>query len=426
MNLSSSSKRLLPITVFMGVLVSFIFTSRGGFSALTFGDSADYLESARSVFSNEGYYRGESTWPFFRPPGYPFSIAFLWELVGSESIAALKILNLFLHLFSTFLVFKLASIRFNPRISLIATSLHLFNPFALIPLNEVQTETITSFLFLSFISLIVARNTVFGVVALSFVSVFLIAVRPEYLIFLVITTFCILVFQSDRRKYFTKILILTISVILCLSWWGFQNKKATGDFILLTNAGSYFLWNGSTDLVLDNYTISLKPDPEYDLKTYNALQKEITDLKISWGEEFDESSLVQKSNYWFQAYTDNVKRDPPRYILKTLEKGVIFMRPFLNPRSHGLGVAMVSLFVLLPMTASVGYATLLAVRRKIFDPILGIMIIGFLSIMMVHMLQMPDQRYKMPIFVPLFAYSSGFVVYAVLQRKSNLKVNVKE
>jgi hypothetical protein len=426
MNLSSNSKRLVPATIFMGVLVSFIFTSRGGFSTLTFGDSADYLESARSVSSNEGFYRGESTWPFFRPPGYPFAIAFLWELAGSESIAALKILNLFLHLFSAFLVFKLASIRFNPRVSLIATSLYLFNPFALIPLNEVQTETITSFLFLSFILLIVARSTVFRVLALSFVSVFLIAVRPEYLIFLVLTIFCILVFQPARQKYFIKILILTISLVLCLSWWGFQNKKATGDFILLTNAGSYFLWNGSTDLVLDNYIISLKPDPDYDLKTYNALQKEIADLKSSWGKEFEESSLAQKSNYWFQAYADNVKRDPPRYILKTLEKGIIFMRPFLNPRSHGLGVAIVSLFVLLPMTASVGYATFLAARRKIYDPILGIMIIGFLSIMMVHMLQMPDQRYKMPIFVPLFAYSSGFVVYAILQRKSNLKVNVKE
>lgn len=420
MNLFGKSNRLVLPMILMGVLLSLMFTSRGGFNTMSFGDSADYLKSARSVFGHDGFYRGESTWPFFRPPGYPFAIALIWELVGSESIVAIKLLNLVLHLLSSFLVFTLVSIRFNSKVSMIATSFHLFNPFALMPLNEVQTETITSFLFLSFISLVLARGTALRLVALGFVGVFLVAVRPEYLIFLILIIFCSLFLMPVRRKYLGKFLVLITSLVLCLSWWGFENKKATGDFILLTNAGPYFLWNGSNDLILDNYRISLKVDPEYDLKTYIALQKEIADLKGVWGKDFEESSLADKSDYWFQAYMDNVKRDPTRYLLKTLEKGVIFIRPFLNPRSHGLGIAMMSLVILLPMTVSVCYATVMAVRQKIFDPALGMMVIGFLSIMMVHMLQMPDQRYKMPILVPLFAYSSGVIVNAMLQKKPRL------
>jgi hypothetical protein len=420
---SKNSRPLVVLTIFMGFLVSFIFTAKGGFSESTFGDSADYINSARSVFSNEGFYRGDSTWPFFRPPGYPFTIAITWFLVGSESIIALKILNLVLHLSSTFLLFRLANIRFSQRASIFSASFFLFNPFTLMPLSEVQTETITTFLFISFVLLILAQNSFFTTAALCFVSVYLVAVRPEYLIFLALTVICILAIKSTRREYLSKILILTTCLILSLSWWGFQNKKATGDFILLTNAGSYFLWNGSTDLVLDNYAISLRHDPNYDKRTYEALQKEISDLKTSWGKEFEDASTGKKSSYWFQAYTENVKQNPTRYVLKTFEKGVVFIRPFLNPRSHGLEIALMSLIVLLPMTISVSYVIFDGLRKKIYDPAIGIMIIGFISVMLVHMLQMPDQRYKMPVFVPLFAYSSGGIAYALSQKIIKLKVS---
>lgn len=420
---SRNSRPLIVLTIFLGLLVSFFFTAKGGFNSLTFGDSEDYLNSARSVFSNEGFHRGDSTWPFFRPPGYPFTIALTWLIIGSESILALKILNLVLHLASTFLVFKLASTRFNQKISLLSASMFLFNPFTLIPLSEVQTETITSFLFLSFVLLIVIRNSFSVISGLCLVGVYLVAVRPEYLIFLVLTLIYILAIKSLRGPYASKILILTTCLTLSLSWWGFQNKKATGDFILLTNAGSYFLWNGSTDLVLDNYSISLKYDPSYDSKTYEALQKEISELKNSWGEDFESASIGKKSSFWFQAYTENVKQNPSRYALKTFEKGIVFIRPFLNPRSHGLGIALMSLILLLPMSISVCFVIVQALRRKIYDPVLVIMTIGFASLMLVHMLQMPDQRYKMPVFVPLFAYSSGTLVYPLLHKMKKLKVS---
>ena len=103
---SRNSRPLFAFTIFLGFLVSFFFTAKGGFSSLSFGDSEDYLNSARSFFSDEGFYRGDSTWPFFRPPGYPFTIALTWLIVGSESILSLKILNIyfFLHFLCCFLL----------------------------------------------------------------------------------------------------------------------------------------------------------------------------------------------------------------------------------------------------------------------------------------------------------------------------------
>ena len=401
----TKSLRQYHFSLILIFLIPVLFASLGiviwkGPSNVDFGDGQDYLRSARSIFSPSGYLRDGLTWPFFRPPGYPFVIASIWNLIGAQSILILKLLNVVTHLISTFLTFKILTRKYQSRVGVVGALIFGLNPFVLLPLTEIQTEPLTLMLFLLFCYLITSSFSPINTAIASLTSILLVAVRPEY--FFIVSAICLIALlgQKNNSRSGIRIGAILITLVVSLSWWGLQNKEATGTFIPLTNASEYQLWNGSTEYIYNNYKLAFRYDPKFDSDQYLAIQNDIETKIENWGPAYTQGTLGDRAQLWRTAYLQNFGNDPWRYILKTFEKAAIFWRPFLNPRSHGLVLSFVSSIILLPLTFGI-VIVLVRGRKLIFkDLFIKAYLVGFLGLTGIHALQMPDQRYKLPLLIP--------------------------
>jgi len=394
----------LTISAFTIVtFVSLFVVAKKGIYLVDFGDGQDYLRSASSIFSGHGYLREGLTWPFFRPPGYPFAIACIWKIIGADSIAALKLFNIALHLLSTVIIYRLLRRNYNHKTSLVGIAIFGLNPILLLPLSDIQTEPLILFLFLAFSYLITKKYSHINLVSISLLSISITAVRPEYLFAILLICIILLSSRFRTRTLVVKTLSIIFALTLSLSWWAIQNKKATDSYIILTNATDYLLWNGSTEQIFANYSINFKNNPNFDSEQYIEIQNEIDSRINKWGTEYSSASIGKKSSFWRNEYIQNVKANPVRYLGKTVEKMFIFWRPFLNPSSHGIKTSVISMLILLPITAGTA-ARLFFIRRKALKDILVLSYLAALAALTaVHMLQMPDQRYKFPLLIPLSA-----------------------
>lgn len=382
-------------------LASFFVVLYRGIGLPDFGDASDDLRSASSILSGEGYLREGLDYPLFRPPGYPFAIASIWKLLSVNSIIALKLFNISLHLFSSFIIFKVLRRNHNLQPSLAGIAIFGLNPFLLHTLSGVRTEPLILFLFLAFSYLLTETFSFLKLTLICLLALSITSVRPEY--FFAILVICIVLMAKQFRSRESIINIVGIILILSLSltWWGIQNKKATDSFIILTNATDYQLWLGSTEQIYENYAISLKFDPDFSSKQFNAVQSEIASNISKWGDEYSGASIGARSKFWRNEYIENVKASPVKYFSKLFEKMFIFWRPFVNPSAYGVKASAISMLILLPITAGT-IIRLIMLRRKALKDIFILSYLSGLGVLTaVHMLQIPDHRYKFPLLIPL-------------------------
>ena len=81
------------LATFLLVILNIYFQFRTGINDPKFGDSQQYLLSARAIFNGQEYPRILEGWPFFRAPGYPFLVSTLWKISSYDSIVTLKLFN---------------------------------------------------------------------------------------------------------------------------------------------------------------------------------------------------------------------------------------------------------------------------------------------------------------------------------------------
>jgi len=410
--LRESRSTIVSLTIVAAA--SFLVVFMKGFGVVDFGDGQDYLRSATSILSGQGYLREGLTWPFFRPPGYPFVIACIWKISGVNSIVALKLFNILLHLLSTLTILKILRHYYDQKTSTVGILLFGLNPFVLLPLADIQTEPLILFLFLVFCYFLIKQFSYLNIALSSFLALAITAVRPEYLFAILMICLILLFSKQKSRKTVIKSLCILIMLTVSLSWWGMQNKKATGSLIVLTNAADYLLWNGSTAQIYKNYDISFKYDPHFDSEQYIAIQNEIKANKDKWGDGYSKATIGEKSLFWRKAYFQNVMASPMIYLRKTLEKMIIFWRPFLNPNSHGIKISAVSMLILLPLTFGTALR-LFILRRKVLKDIFVMSYLSGIGVLtVVHMLQMPDQRYKFPLLIPFSSIILAPFVWQIL------------
>lgn len=410
----SRQSSLTIVSLMFVAAASFLIVFMKGIGVVDFGDGQDYLRSASSILSGHGYLREGLTWPFFRPPGYPFVIACIWKILGVHSIIALKLFNILLHLLSSFTISKILRHYYDQKTSIVGILIFGLNPLVLLPLADIQTEPLILFLFLVFSFFLVKQFTYLNIALTGLLALLITAVRPEYLFAILLICLVLLVSRQRSRETVIKSFCIIFILTLSLSWWGIQNKKATGSFIVLTNATDYLLWNGSTEQIYKNYKINLKYNPNFDTEQYIAIQNEIKANTDKWGNEYSEATIGKKSVFWRDAFFQNVKASPVRFFAKTLEKMTIFWRPFLNPNSHGIKTSALSMLILLPLTIGTAIR-LFVLRHKVLKDIFMLSYLSGLGVLtVVHMLQMPDQRYKFPLLVPLSSIILAPIIWQIL------------
>jgi hypothetical protein len=387
------------------VIINIYFQFRTGINDPKFGDSQQYLLSARAIFNGEEYPRILEGWPFFRAPGYPFLVSTLWKISSYESIVTLKLFNSICIGIMGLGIYLLARKNLSQKCAIAALVLSTLNPFVFLQSLEVSTESVTTTLFVLFIVLLTSKDFRAKGLFLGLINIALIAIRPEFLFISTISVIIYYLFLEINPK---KIIIPILLIAVSINFWGDENKRATGNYIPLTNATSFQLWLGSTETIYKNYPLRFQNSTNFSTAQYNQFVAEVDQVKKRYSFKESVTDIPRQSNAWFTEYQNNVNKNKLEYLKNILIKSTIFWRPFLNPSSYGLSLVLISLIILLPFTVFSFLGYLIALRQKIFyrEAIILFFCLGLLTI--IHALQMPDFRYRVPIQMPIM---SLFIVF---------------
>jgi len=397
---------LVPLASIFGLIA----VTSTGIDNTNFGDSTDYLKAAATIHNQGPYLRDGLAWPFFRAPGYPFVISTIWTLTGVDHIWPLKIFNVVCHSLSTYLVFRLARFSLSERRSLVVAFIYLVNPFSLLQLVGVQTEPLITCLFLAFVFLICSEVSNFRIFSLAVVSIFAIATRPEYLFMILPTIFLSFFLHKFPNRSKFRAIIVSLTIVASLTWWGIQNEKATNSFLPLTDATNFQLWQGSTSVIQQNYPWHTSTYPEFNNDQMEKLITEVKNQQMRWGDRYSSASISLKSEFWKSAYLENVRENPLRYVKYTFVKAVVFWRPFLNPPSYGAVMSIGSSMILVPLSLFMVFGLIRYRKQSNVQTLIFTFGIGFIFLTLIHAVQVADLRYRIPLFIPFATLMAGQIV----------------
>lgn len=412
-----SRRNWILITILLvALLFGLAIVIATGLSATNFGDANDYFNAAHAIESRLPYPREGGNWPFFRPPGYPFVVATIWKITGTSSISVLKLLNVICHVASTYLVFRISKLEIRHSVALFCAFLYAVNPFSLYQLSGISTEPLITFLFLAFVYLLLSKPTPINMILISVTAIGCIATRPEYIFAIVPIIVLKLFWQRIGRKSLVRGLVSLTAIILALSFWGYSNKKATGDFILLTDATNYQLWMGSTDVIFNNYPLKISNKDDFNQRQLASLNNEIQIHKKEWGEKYATATVKERSDLWGEALNERIHSIGfLEYSRAILAKGVVFWRPFLSPASYGFKVFFLSLLFFSAITIFTIFGIISYWRKNELRSMIFIFSFTLGVLTIVHMLQMPDIRYRIPVYMPFALIMSGALAWDWLE-----------
>ena len=410
---------LIPTIVSISIVFANIFFQfRVGINNPNFGDAEDYLFAARNVYSGVDYPRIFDSFPFFRAPGYPYIVAGMWKLTVYNSIFVLKVLNSICIGLLSLTIYKLARRKLTRKASLISMVLGSLNPFVTLQSKEVGTETLTTLVFLIFLLLLTGEESRKKLPLLGFIILLISSLRPEYL-FLCASSVVLYYFVIKKNP--KKIIWVLLIPMIGLNYWGLQNKELTGSYIPLTNATSFQLWMGSTEIIYKNYPLTFANTSTFNDQQNARLQEEIKSIEAGWGKVNTLNKLEHRSNLWFKEYLKNVSANMQSYVVNTAKKMLVFWRPFVSPTAYNPTIVFLSLVVLFPFMALTFFGSFLAIRLKHYRDEIVIMLNCMVLLSIIHGLQMPDFRYRVPVFFP---FSTVIVCY-LLSQSSNLNLGFK-
>jgi hypothetical protein len=306
-------------------------------------------------------------------------------------------------------IYLLARRNISENFSIAALILATLNPFVFLQSLEVSTETITTVLFIFFIILLTHTEFKSKGLLLGITSVSLFAIRPEFL-FVCVTTIILyyLYLNFDPKKLIIPILL----VVLSLNYWGSENKKATGSYMPLTNATSFMLWLGSTETIYENYPLKFQNTAKFRDVQYNRFAGDMKKVMSKYAFKESVTDLPRQSASWFSEYVKNVNEDKISYIKNFFMKCSVFWRPFLNPSSYGPKSVLGSFLILFPFMIFSIIGCLFGLRRRVFRSEIIVVTQSLIVLTLVHALQMPDFRYRVPILPTMSVMTVYFLSIA--------------
>lgn len=416
-------------------LIIFVF----GRDGLPFGDAADYTNGAKNFLNGQGPLLS-GTWPYFRPPGYPFLIALAWKITGTESISLLIATNCFLHVLNAFLAGIISKILFGRNSQSVVTALYLVNPFLLYQLAGIQTEPIITSLSLIYLltALFFISNSkkqsyklsYFLILLNAFVVVVATSIRPEYLlIFILFIPVVLFLARLSRAQLLLSLILWLIPICLSLLMWNLHLRARVGGFVILTDATGFQFWQGTTTLAFDAYVKYFWNRPQVDLMTQWGAH--ISNLINQFQAEYQwsELSIMQKAHLWQGLALENIKSNPLQVLGIFAIKFVFFLRPFLLPSAYGVTLFLVS-FTWYAIWFSIIWIAIRKILREMkimkSDKELWFAFLIFFFLAnscntLVHTIQMADLRYRIPLLEPYMIILVGYLYQPFRQRIKSLR-----
>ena len=110
------SRRVLTIALIAGLLIRLAILSQTSGLGTKIVDEQQYSQIARSIVAGHGFAWGPGAPTSIRPPLYPAMLAGIWSVAGSESLQAVRVVQILLALATTALVYLLGARLYDPRV----------------------------------------------------------------------------------------------------------------------------------------------------------------------------------------------------------------------------------------------------------------------------------------------------------------------
>lgn len=223
---------------------------------LYYPDENEYVSYAQNIAEGKGFtFNGSPT--SLRPPLYPFFLAGLRLLAGSELILAARIIQTLLNLLTGLLVYQIGKKAFQQRIAWFGSILFLYFPPLLGYNLLLLSETIYIFLFVFatyfFVSYLKDNQIkwlIFTGISLGFAALTR-DITTYFMVLMVVFLWFYLKFRWQKRLF--HLLGFFLAFWLVITPWVIRNTLVQGKFMLISTVGALTMyWSNKADTPLMN------------------------------------------------------------------------------------------------------------------------------------------------------------------------------
>ena len=345
----------------------------------------------------------------YLPPIYPFFlylVKLVTSLEGKSLINSIIFIQIILSTYSIYLFFQINQNFFSRKMSLISSTI-----FSIIPLNlyacgqisSINFQIVFALLFLKFFLLVIKKQEIKNLVALSIATSLLILTRGEFiLIFLIIIFFCALCKKIKIINVFKIILI----VLLLISPYVVRNYIHFKQIIIVKSIG-YNLWKGNNEFS------TVQGYENYKNKEFKNLNNSISELKKNKYYE------INRDNIFLKEAKENLFKDPVRYTYLFLKKFISFYFIDINSTYPNYYNFFHFIPILIISILSIPGLLVFFKKKKFENNFIGIYLFLNLFIFSVFFI-LP--RYKLAILPIQIIFALYFIQFIL--EKINLKKNI--
>ena len=346
-----------------------------GATSIRFGDGPDYINTARSVCTDQ-VYPERGNLPFFRPPGIPFFIA-ATTLCEPSQTRVIKYALAAVDAGTVVVIFELAALLFGGLAALLAGLAAAVYPFFVFSTTDIRSEPLFMFLLTLAILLLVRGQPAGAGVATALAAL----TRPTALL-------CLPLFALFAGR--KKAAPLLIAAALTLAPWVARNYLRFGEIILVNDAGSYSVWHASHEETRRIYATRDRAEFQrrgwdFETKTIHEVARQV---------EARATTPNTRDREWRRLAIEELRRDPEASARFAAQKAWYYWRPWLNPIEYSTRAVVVSALILIPLfvLAAIGIA-----RHRLRWAVL----IYFAVLWLAHIPHQVVMRYRIPFTDPL-------------------------
>jgi len=382
---------------------------------ISWEDEADYMTLSEKICAGEGFVREDGTPTAFRAIGYPVFLSLL-KFAGFYSPLGIRLVQVYLSILIIWLVYVLGNRIFDKKTGIIAVFITAIYPYYIFMPGTILAATLLTCLIL-FATLTlhnaIKKSSTFLLVVSGVILGLAILTKPSAMTFVfgvIAWLFIVLSKNSRKRLIYSVLFILTL--LLTISPWMMRNYVKMNTFSITTNVGRN-LWLGNNPLTTVNTGSNIKMDKFLEQKIDNARTE------------------IQAEKIYFTEVKNFIIKNPGRFILLTLNKGLGFWRWSPSPTTgryyeHHNYLYWLSVF-------SVGPVFIFALLGFILTPkelrkyiLLWLFYILFFTVL--HAFFISKVRFRLPLDIFLIltaAYSVQRLKELVYKCKAELRILFK-
>ena len=429
--LNQREKLLRVVPFAMGVLgagAALILTYIRGFENTHYPDAPLFISQAESILRGWNYMTLHPL-VFEAPLGFPVLISSTFLINGGTSLALFKIFLSLCHGISTFLVASIGIRMGLPRLFWILAALFFsLDPFMLSAATDIQVEPLVTLivLFWAYLFLLPSENSkryILQIICFPISGFIAITFRPNILIpFLLLS---ILMFRSWFTNHLSRSLMLTsISIFFSLlTVYEVFLSRLYGGFVFLAANGGLNTVLTCRDQFLSQYLgfISTKQNSQINHSYYAYLQNLRKDLIARQ----PNISFSQLNHEYLSTGLATCLENPIKSSYVLIVKSIALWRPYTVFGAYGTKVALISLFIWLPLTlATVWYLTRsnLTMPNRILRNYFLILSIGFTISLIPSSTQIRHRVAFVEPFYWLFAAYMLGILFSHWRKSRSLKI----